>query len=397
MLMEFPLEARVLVIDDDAQLRKEIKDYLEDTGFVILEAKNGKEGLDIFKQEKPDLVVSDLQMPVMSGLEVLRTITKDSPETPIVAISEPGGLDDVISALRIGAWDYLTKPIAQLPVLEHAICRALERSRLIQENRIYRQKLELANQELKKSLDTLEEDQEAGRSVQSKMLPEQNVNYEGYVFSHSISPSLYLSGDLTDYVQISEGCIGFYIADVSGHGSSSAFVTVLLKSIVAQILTQYTATGDKLILHPEQLLAKIAEEIYIARLGKYLTMVYGVIDVKNNELNFSMGGHYPMPLLLEDKKARFIGSKSFPIGIMKKTAYQRETVKFKEGFKLILFSDGIAELLPGKDMEEKEKMLLSLAEFGDGSIDYIVSQLDLEGKKNLPDDVTMLALKKVST
>lgn len=393
-VMEFPLEARVLVIDDDSELRKNIKDYLEDTGFVIIEAKNGKEGLDIFQQQKPDIVVTDLQMPVMSGLEVLKTITKESPETPVVAISEPGGLDDVISALRIGAWDYLTKPIAQLPVLEHAICRALERSRLIQENRIYRQKLEQANQELKKNLDTLEEDQEAGRSVQTKMLPQQNMNYQGYLFSHSISPSLYLSGDFIDYFKISDECIGFYIADVSGHGSSSAFVTVLLKSIVSQILSRFNAQNDHLILQPENVLAQIAEEIFGAHLGKYITMVYGVIDVKNSELNFSVGGHYPMPLLLEEKKARFIGNKSFPVGIMQKTVFKRENVKLKDDFKLMFFSDGIAEILPGKDMEEKEKMLLSLAEFGDGSIDYIVSQLDLNGKKNLPDDVTMLGLKK---
>ncbi|HQW58123.1 MAG TPA: response regulator, partial [Gammaproteobacteria bacterium] len=167
-MMQLPLTANILVIDDDPILRKSIKDYFEDSGFTVIEAENGQVGLEIFKNQKPDLIVTDLQMPVLGGLEVLSAVTKASPETPIVVISEAGGLNDVIKALRIGAWDYLTKPIVQIPVLEHAVCRALERSRLIEENRIYKRELELANQALKKSLDILEEDQEAGRSVQMK-------------------------------------------------------------------------------------------------------------------------------------------------------------------------------------------------------------------------------------
>ena len=387
-----PLTARILIIDDDANLREKVKEYFEDSGFTVLEAENGEVGLEVYKNEKPDIVICDLQIPGVSGLEVLRTITKGSLEMPVVVISEPGGLDDVIQALRIGAWDYLTKPIAQLPVLEHAVCRALERSRLIEENKIYRRELELANQALKKSLDILEQDQEAGRSVQMRLLPEQGVVFGDYHFSHNVAPSLFLSGDFVDYFKINEHQFGFYIADVSGHGASSAFVTVLLKSIMAQILMKSETNQDNLVLEPEKILTRIGNEIHAARLGKYLTMVYGVIDWVSHQLIYSIGGHYPNPILLEEGNARFLEGKGFPVGIMKDAVYQQHTIPLNASMKLLLFSDGIAEILPEKDMASKEALLLAMVQEGSGSIEHFIEKLGLQNKKGLPDDVTIMSL-----
>lgn len=395
-MMQVPEASSILFIDDDDAFRLKIREYFEDSGFTVLEAQNGETGLGVFRKEKPSAVVTDLQMPGISGLDVLKTLSKEFPETPVVVISEPGGLDDVIQALRVGAWDYLTKPIPQLPVLEHAVCRALERSRLIEENRVYREKLEIANQALKKSLDILEQDQEAGRSVQMRLLPEQGVVFGAYHFSHHVSPSLYLSGDFVDYFKINDQKFGFYVADVSGHGASSAFVTVLLKSTMSQILTRYQTQQEELILEPEKVLSKLSSEIHSAKLGKYLTMVYGVVDLTNNEFTYSIGGHYPNPILLEEGKARFLEGKGFPVGIMKQATFQRHTLKLNEKMSLLMFSDGIAEILPEKDMELKEKLLLSMITEGDGSIEFLIEKLGLlDNKKNLPDDVTMLSLKYI--
>lgn len=391
-MMQLPLTARILFIDDDEILRKQVKEYFEDNGFTLLEAENGKIGLEVFAQEKPDIVVTDLQMPGLSGVEVLKTLTKEYPETPVLVISEANGLDEVIQALRIGAWDYLTKPLTQIPVLEHAACRALERSRLIEENRIYRRELELANQALKKNLEILEQDQEAGRNVQMRLLPEQGSSFGAYHFSHHIAPSLYLSGDFVDYFKINDNQFGFYIADVSGHGSSSAFVTVLLKSIMAQILGYYQTQQSELVLAPEQVLSKLSQEIYTAKLGKYLTMVYGIIDLTTNELIYSIGGHYPNPILLEAGKAQFLEGKGFPIGIMKQATYQRHNLHLNAKMRLMMFSDGIMEMLPEKTNDAKEKLLLSMVAEGNSTIEFFIQKLGLGNTKSLPDDVTILTL-----
>ncbi len=391
-MIQSPLLAKILFIDDDKAFCLSVKEYFEDNGFTLIEAHNGKVGLEIFRQEQPDVVVTDLQMPVMDGLEVLKILSKEAPNVPILVISDAGGLNDVIHALRIGAWDYLTKPIQFLSVLEHAVCRALERSRLIEENRIYREKLEQANQALKKSLDILEEDQEAGRSVQMKLLPAQNVAFDQYLFNHHVAPSLYLSGDFVDYFKINDKSFGFYIADVSGHGASSAFVTVLLKSTMTQMLGRYHAAQDAVIMEPDKVLAFIGTEIHAAKLGKYLTMVYGVVDLESHTFTYSIGGHYPNPIVLEAGKARFLEGKGFPVGIMKQATYPRYTTPLTPGARLLLFSDGIAEILPEKDMEAKEKLLLAMTVEGQASIAHFIEHLGLADKKSLPDDVTILTL-----
>lgn len=385
---------KILTIDDDSNTRKQLADYLDDGGYEVLQADNGKAGLDIFRKEKPDLILTDIKMPVMSGLELLEKITQESPETPVVVVSGIENMDDVAIALKYGAWDYVTKPLKEMIVLERAVAKALERSRLIEENRLYRIALEEANKALKKSLDVLEEDEEAGRNVQMRMLPEQNMRYEEYEFSHHISPSLYLSGDFLDYFRINQEKLGFYIVDVSGHGAASAFVTVLLKSLIALALTKYQLHNESDILEPEKLLSKISNEIYEAKLGKYLTTVYGVIDTVKHQLTYSIGGHFPNPVWLQNGKAEYLQGKGFPIGIMKDAHYKSTTIDFPKNAELMLFSDGVLEIIDEKELPKKENYLLSLTEKSDGTIQYFIKNLGLIEKRALPDDVTLLLLKR---
>jgi sigma-B regulation protein RsbU (phosphoserine phosphatase) len=354
---------KILIIDNDTAVRQFISDYLEDGGFEILQTDTVEKGLSIFRAEKPDLILTDLKMPGMTGLELLEILAKESPQTPIVVVSGIEAMDDVIQALKRGAWDYVMKPLKDMILLERSIGKALERSRLVEENRQYRVALEDANQALKKNLDILEQDQEAGRSVQMRLLPQQNVEFGPYTFTHSVVPSLYLSGDFVDYFKINDRHFGFYIADVSGHGASSAFVTVLLKSLVELELTRYEIHGETTILEPDALLSKLATEIYTAKLGKYLTMVYGVINWKDHTFTYSIGGHYPNPIWIENGKAHFLEGKGFPVGIMKQTQYEKHSLIFKEDVQLVMFSDGVAEILKANDFPKKYYFLLSL--FGD--------------------------------
>jgi len=386
---------KILIIDDDPVVRKSIVDYLEDGGFEILEAEDGQQGLSLFHREKPDLVLTDLKMPGLSGLNLLEILAKEAPAIPVIVVSGVGEMKDVIEALRLGAWDYLTKPIPNLAILEHAVGKSLERARLVEQNRIYREQLEIANAALKKSLDILEEDQEAGRSVQMRLLPEQNVRFGEYEFSHCVVPSLYLSGDFVDYFKINEDKMGFYIADVSGHGSSSAFVTVLLKSVIALALTRYQIHNDDAILLPDKLLSLISTEIFSANLGKYLTIVYCVLDWKKHELLYSIGGHYPNPIWRTPKETVFLAEKSFPVGIMKQAHYTVHRLELPETMQLTLFSDGILEIISAPDLPAKEKILADMVTASDGTVNSFLERFNLTTKKGLPDDVTMLILKRI--
>ncbi|MBU3915101.1 response regulator [bacterium] len=132
----------VLTIDDEILSRQSIADHLEDSGFSVLQAENGKTGLEIFRNEKPDIVLVDLRMPGFDGLDVISAISTESPQIPLIVVSGTGVIQDVIDALRYGAWDFLVKPIADLAVLEHAVNKCLERADLLRENQLYRENLE---------------------------------------------------------------------------------------------------------------------------------------------------------------------------------------------------------------------------------------------------------------
>lgn len=148
---------KILVIDDEVYIRDSVTGFLEDFGFEVIEAENGQAGLERFERETPDLILCDLRMPVMDGLEVLAQVREQDDNTPIIIVSGAGNIADTVEALRLGAWDYIIKPIQDMNVLFHAVNKAFERKDFILEKARYQRDLETANKELKVSLETLEQ------------------------------------------------------------------------------------------------------------------------------------------------------------------------------------------------------------------------------------------------
>lgn len=140
--MKSERQPKVLVVDDDDTVRESFRHYLEDNGYAVSEAADGREGLEVFEAETPDIVLVDLRMPEMNGLQVMGKISEKSPDTPLIVVSATGRIDDAVEALHLGAWDYLLKPVTDLSIIGHSISKALERTRLLHENRDYQQHLE---------------------------------------------------------------------------------------------------------------------------------------------------------------------------------------------------------------------------------------------------------------
>ncbi len=135
-------DAIVLVIDDEALIRESIATYLADSGFQVHQADDGPSGLKMVDAYMPDVILLDLRMPEMDGLEVLARVTRHWEEIPVIVVTGAGVLKDAIEAVRLGAFDFISKPIIDMAVLEHAVCRAVEHSRLLIENNRYHRHLE---------------------------------------------------------------------------------------------------------------------------------------------------------------------------------------------------------------------------------------------------------------
>ena len=135
-----------MTIEDDRDLRRGITAFLEDIGFRVIEAENGEQGLEMFARERPDLVLTDLKMPVMDGFTVISTIARMNPEVPVVALSGTGVVKDAVEAIRLGAWDFIAKPINDLDELEAVAVKVLAKVEDRRERRNYLLNLEeLAN------------------------------------------------------------------------------------------------------------------------------------------------------------------------------------------------------------------------------------------------------------
>jgi serine phosphatase RsbU (regulator of sigma subunit) len=381
----------ILTIDDDPLVRQSIVMYLEDCGYKVIEAANGQQGLELFRIEEPDLILCDLRMPEMDGMRLLEIVTCEKPDTPMIMISGAGMINDVVEALRLGALDYLVKPITDLQVLGHAVKQALLKKQLEKENLLFRTELEKANRELEENLAQLKEDQEAGRRAQLQLLPPPQAEINGYYFEHTVIPSLNISGDFVDYFQIDKRYFGFYIADVSGHGSASAFVTMMLKSLFNQPLRQYRINGDDTILHPDKVLNYLNKEILAANIGKHVTLFLAVVDCEANTMSYSIGGHFPRPVVVSETKKIILQERGFPVGLFDWSTYEAHEISISYPFSMFLFSDGVLECLESSGVAPESK-LLTLGLDHHTQVSDIIDQLNIRKAKKLPDDVSLLIL-----
>lgn len=149
------LKPVILIVDDDAAVRWSIRAYLEDYEYTVIEAENGRFGIEKYQREQIDLMLLDLHMPEVDGFGVLGEVRKTNPDLPMIVISGAGDVDDVVRALRLGATDYITKPIGDMSILLHGIEKSLERFHLIQDNKRYQGLLEAEVAEKTRELTTL--------------------------------------------------------------------------------------------------------------------------------------------------------------------------------------------------------------------------------------------------
>ncbi len=111
----------ILIVEDDPVFRNMVASFLRGQGCEVVEAENGIEGLKALRAAIPDLVVSDLVMPEMDGLQFVEEVSLEFPMVPVLVISGTGGMKDVATALRLGVKDYLVKPLNNIGELKSAI------------------------------------------------------------------------------------------------------------------------------------------------------------------------------------------------------------------------------------------------------------------------------------
>jgi FixJ family two-component response regulator len=384
--------ATVLIVDDDELVRATFVRILERGGFETREALDGEDGLRAFRAQRPSCVLLDLRMPGLDGLDVLRTLVAEAPEVPVLVASGAGTMRDAVEALRRGAWDFVVKPMYDPQLLVHSIERAVEKAGLLRQNREYARSVEHANRTLARALAELRADQQGARLLQFQLLPRDGLALGPYVASRRLFPSQVLSGDFVDYFPLGSRFAGLYVADVSGHGAASAFVTAILTTLVNKYRQSFAQAGDETILDPGRLLERLHNDVAGLVFEKHVSMFYAVLDLGGGHLRYANAGLFPFPIVREpDGTAVALDMPGRPLGLPGPGGPGVGARPFPLGARLVVATDGVLELGPdGPQRAKREELLRAFAETND--IDGFAVRLGLSEGAALRDDVAILYL-----
>ena len=302
---------------------------------------------------------------------------------------------DIIRLMRLGVADVLVRPILKQDFLD-AVARVNSHQRLYSSNLSYSRKLERVNKKLRENLDILKMDHLAGRQVQKSLLPRDPIRHRGYEVTHTIIPSLYLSGDFVAYNLTFDRFILFFIADVSGHGASSAFVTILLRFILKRIIRRHVRDNDMqpLLRAPEGFMEHVNRQLLATGLEKQVTMFGGAIDTDTHVMRYAVAAQMPMPVFITGSDARFLSGKGKILGLFEDAHWRIEEMVLPETFQLVMVSDGLLETLPGDNLEAQEQKLLEILSVTEPDHERYCQALGLDKLHEVADDVSILSIVK---
>jgi sigma-B regulation protein RsbU (phosphoserine phosphatase) len=384
------LEDTLLLIEANGTTSRQLTEHFNSAGYHVVTAKSVDEYLSGKQPDEPQLAIADCCPDDVTRL--LAHFGDSNTAPPIIANSSIQTAECLLTYLRSGAADIVPLPLEDFSILDKAVERQMEKVRLYRENRQYRLELETVNKELRAGLAELRADQRAGRHVQMKMLPERGADINGIHFDYCIKPSLYLSGDFFEYFRLDENKVAFYFADVAGHGASSAFVTVLLKNLSNRLKRNLRRGSSYDLLHPDRFMVRVNTELLETAIGKHLTLFMGIIDTVARTLTYSLGAHFPMPILTQGGQSFYLEGKGPPLGLFESAQYPLYTIRLESGFSIILCSDGLLEVINAKSIADKEDALLESVKQAGHTIKELERAFGLRWISELPDDVAIVSI-----
>ncbi len=363
---------KILIVDDAAVNRNLMKGLLEAEGFRTIAAVDGRQARLLSRNESPDLILLDVLMPDESGFETC-ALLKSDPKTAGIPVIFLSALDDVkskVRGLKIGGVDYISKPVYG----EEVLARVRVHLRIRETDRAVEREQRARIEELRNAQQAI------------LILPEDCPEASFAVF---YKPLEGVSGDFYDVVTVDSGVFGYFVADVSGHGVSAAFLTSAIKAL----LRQYTGP----LFSPEDTLRGI-DAVMRQMLGdeQYLTACYAHLNRRTKKLVVVSAGHPPVIVVTGAGLAQTLEMDSDPLGIFSALVIQRREIRVSPLDRFYLYTDGLIETSPGGQRGEGLARLVDscLRRRKDPLADAVASiAADIWGAGAVPkDDLLLLAV-----
>jgi phosphoserine phosphatase RsbU/P len=314
---------RILVVEDDPAILRGLRDNLRGETYEVLTASDGETAYSLIREQHPDLVVLDVMLPHLSGIELCRRVRGEGVTTPILMLTAQEQEHDRVNGLDSGADDYVTKPILLSELL--ARVRGLLRHR-----RQWRAEHHAIDRDVRDAAD-----------VQQRLLPERPPALRTAECAAVCEPARGVGGDYYDFIDLPAGLTGLALADVAGKGITAALTMASLQGMLrAQAPRHVRGVADLAATLNGALHATLAP-------GRFVTLFYAVYDDAERSLTYVNAGH-PAPLLIQRSSTNASASLEAcvpPLGLFPSMTAVAATVTLEAGDWLVLFSDGATEAL----------------------------------------------------
>jgi serine phosphatase RsbU (regulator of sigma subunit) len=399
---------RVLVVDDLPLNRDVLSRRVVREGFAVETAEHGRQALDMLQSEPFDLVLLDVAMPEMDGIELLETLKNDErlAHIPVIMVSATDELEMVVRCLELGADDYLPKAFKPV-ILRARMHAALDRKRLRDAERRFAASM---TREL-----TL------GREIQRDFLPASLPESSAVTLSAILESARQVSGDFYDAFHLSEhGAIYFVVGDVCDKGVGAALYMALFRSLMRASAdpelggaihmpgTRQSAAMRALASESlEVLLTRVASftNDYIARIhgdaNMFATAFLGAVEPDTGVVAYVNAGHEPTLHVNASGQIEELGPTGPALGMLPGAAFATGTIRLAPGDQLLALTDGVVEARNGAgEAFGEERLRAAIAGCQAAAtplVQHVADTLHAFGGGAEPhDDVTMLAVTRTS-
>ena len=352
----------ILLVDDDKNILYLLSEALKKFNYDQTLANGGEIALDILKRNKFDLIISDLQMPKVSGIDILSATKLDHPDTEVLIVTGYGSIKSAVKAMKLGAFDYLSKPV-DVEELRLKVGQALKHREL-------KTKIAEQQKEIDKFNEMIQRDLKLAEQIQQSLVPE-IIKEENIDIGVNYQPMIGLGGDFADIYYDGKKYIYLTLIDVTGHGISAALLVNRICSEVRKLVRER--------LEPKKILFDLNNFIMdvFDQTGMFLTTFTTRINTKDNTFDYA-GSSHPAILLWNNelKKIEKLSSQNIIIGFERQESnkFLQDTIQLNKGDKLFLYTDGIIEA------ENEKKEALGIQGFI-----KIIKKLKLKPAKKIAD------------